>query len=202
MKKNIKKFASLMLALVMAIGLAAPAFAAPADVEPNTFDVEFTIDIQGAKTAHTVKVTEGQSVYDVLESQLKTQLNPQWSKYGDAYILESMAGKGTVAATPEQAEEEGIEPEAWSTLNPGYGLDSVTEKDGKPLYNYVYAGFDWTYTVNGEAPWEGYNPDGTKHQLYMNECVLKANDKVELTYSIVTSEWSTTNPISTVYPYC
>lgn len=201
MKKNIKKFASLMLALVMAIGLAAPAFAAPAE-EPAAADITVTLQLVDAdgnniypagSGAASVTLPAGSSVYDLVTMKFPavkegttTAVNGSaWNTYGDSDYLQTIWCNSTKYATvglPDAPDD--VDVEAWHN---GYGRVDYNKATG--VYTYIYAGYAWMYNVT-----RGGVSDSTVNTTTMNQYVLQQGDAVVLNYKVqISEEWTSTD---------
>lgn len=204
MKKNIKKFAGMMLALVMTFALAAPAFAAePKTAAADTVTVTFDITAYGESLlgeTPTVTVAKGSSVYDALialnDDHSEYKLNPQWADRNS--LLSTEQGQQLMSlqdiAQEPVGKDSGETAEYWSSSMPGYGLVNTTVVDGKTLYHYIYVGNAWKYTVNGKAPVsDKTDSEGNPIEFYMNEYKLNANSTVEIDYNQYTETWSSTD---------
>ncbi|MDR1069497.1 MAG: hypothetical protein LBL37_01745 [Gracilibacteraceae bacterium] len=189
MKKTSKVFA-----IIFAAALALTLFTAPVLADPGTAVIDIYIDGEYYFSLDA-DVEAGTTVYDAINQNAET-LEPVWTLVPDYYVpnvywhvLASLMGAGSDPI----GEASGFEAEAWSTINPGYGLVSVDydENDDPIAYNYVYAGYDWVYSVNGVQP-------GT---LYMDVYDLSDGDVIELSYDLQIWEWTESSPWMPAYPY-
>lgn len=200
-----KKILSLALALVLVLSLSATAFAAPANAT-GTATIEVYIEGDLYMTLDAT-VTAGTTVYDAINQNAET-LEPDWidvPDYFDPTVTHKVASTIMGAGSDPVGEASGIKAKAWSTVNPGYGLMSVDqEEETAPItaYNYVYAGYDWVYLVNGKTPTGTGTIEGDEPvQLYMEECVLKDGDVITLDYDLQVEYWSSSTPWMPAYPY-
>lgn len=185
-----KKVLALALAIVMVFTLSISAFAAPASTATIKVYVEDSLE-----ATETVTVAVGMTVKDALDAKADT-LYPEWKVVANnnpnisattAYALESFYGAGTLPL----GEDSGIPAQYWSTQNPGYGLESMTVDGDTTTYHYIYVGYDWVYTVNGETPVDSVNG----MELYMDQCYITAGDTIELNYDLQIVRWDSTQYI-------
>jgi hypothetical protein len=195
MKKSFKRrLTALLLALAMVMtafagfggaALAGATGTATIDIYVDG-DYYFSVDAD---------VTDGTTVYDAIE-QNASELEPVWTLVPDVdeptilwHAIVSLMGAGSDPI----GEDSGVSAEAWSTVNPGYGLVSVDydEDDNPVLYNYVYAGYDWVYAVNGVQP----------ETQYTDQYELSEGDVVTLSYDLQVEYWSSASPWMPTYPY-
>lgn len=199
-----KKILSLALALVLVLSLSATAFAAPANAT-GTATIEVYVEGDLYMTLDAT-VTAGTTVYDAINQNADT-LEPKWIDVPDYFeptVTHKVASTIMGAGTEPVGEASGIDAEVWSTGNPGYGLMSVDRDEAGQItaYNYVYAGYDWVYLVNGKTPTGSGTIDGGQPvQLYMDECVLKDGDVITLDYNLQVTYWSSSTPWMPAYPY-
>ena len=192
MKKNFKKFASLMLALVMAFALAAPAFAADYATVPVS-DITVSLQLVGKNgniyTKTNVSVSAGTTAYDLVTKYLpEDDTEPDWSEwntYGNSKYLQAIYVNDEFYATePLSAAPAEVKVEAWHN---GYGR--VSYNPDTQEYTYIYAGYAWMYDVTG-----GSLADQNVNELTMNQFVLHDGNTVVLNYNVQISQpWTTTD---------
>lgn len=187
--KSWKKLISLALVLVMALSLSLTAFAAP-----NSGVATIVVNNGETTTVKTITLTDGMTLYTALNNSFAS-MNPDWTDVEDYYTpgvyhkaLRSLTGKSSMPIGAAS----GIEAEAWSTVNPGYGLMSVNKDESGTItgYNYVYVGKDWTYKNEDGDIW-----------VYMDQYVLQPGDIITITYSQQISYWTAPTPQLPAYPY-
>lgn len=186
-----KKVLALALALVMVLCLSVSAFAAPAST------ATIVVNYGGEDLLNeTVTLTAGMTVKDILD-MYADDLELEWDTvanlnpyFGDtAYIVNSIYGVGS---EPLGAAS-GLQAQFWSSAYPGYGIKTVRTVDGETVYDFIYAGNDWVFTVGGEKPVDERTTNPT-YELYVDQYTVQAGDEIALTYQLVTEEWSgTTN---------
>lgn len=182
--KTAKKLTALLLAVVMVLAMSVSAFA----TDNSTATLNVTI-IGSAEPSRTVTLSSTTTIKDAID-QYADELAPVWKEvvnynpnFGDtAYVAETIYGVGT---DPVGADS-GITAQFWSSQYPGYGIESTEIVDGKTLYHYIYVGYDWVYTVNGETPVDATNG----YQLYMDQYTLTSGDTIELTYDLQITQWT------------
>lgn len=188
--KNMRKLLSLVLALMLLLSLSVNAFAAE-----NAATINITVL---GESYITQPINSGDSVKAALES------NPDWEavftgpftdKDGEeAYALQTLMEFGS---DPADGPSSGKTAEAWSTVNPGYGLVGTgTNEAGQTTYTYIYVGYDWTYSVRNAS---GAEVDVS--ELYMNQYIIQDGDVVTVDYAFQDVTWTTTTPLRSTYPY-
>lgn len=182
--RTAKKLTALLLAVIMVFAMSVSAFAA------NTGTATLKVSILGyAEPDRSVTLNGTTTVKDAID-QYASELAPVWKtvtnynpNFGDtAYVAETIYGEGT---TPLGADS-GITAQFWSTQYPGYGIEYTETTSEGTLYHYIYVGYDWVYTVNGDTPVDATNG----YQLYMDQCTLTSGDTIELTYDLQTTTWT------------
>ncbi len=185
MNKTLKKTLALVMAVAMLFALSATAFAA------GTASLQIVLP-SGALTAVSYNIpNNGATVYDAVVTSYASY-TPTWKNVQDWQYpitwkaLTGMTINGITYATRAMTSAErvtyNVPAATWST-NPaydGYGLISVNNG----VYTYIYAGFDWTYKVNGQDVYS-----------YMEAVNLSNNDSVELTYSDQITIWTQNSAI-------
>lgn len=181
MKKTLKRTLAIVMAVAMLFALSATAFAA------GTASLQIVLP-SGAQTAVNYPIPDdGATVYDAVVDKYAAY-SLTWETVTDWYdpditweALTGMTISGVTYATRAMTSSErtayNVQNATWST-NPdysGYGLVSVN--DG--VYTYIYAGFDWTYKVNGQNVYD-----------YMEAVELSDNDSIVLTYSAQITTWT------------
>ena len=198
--KTTKRVLSMVLALMMFFSLSVTAFADTTTTGTASFKL-LVNDVEVTDATDTA-VSAGQSVYAYLVARFGSD---GWYSFEDlngeqAYALSSLTvGENTYtsgAVNGADVNKEGLESVVWSSTRKGYGLKGVEYTNGViTSYTYVYAGSDFVYSVtNG-----GNSVDVS--ELYMNQYTMQPGDEVKLNYGVVVTEWTTSDPISTVYPY-
>lgn len=192
--KTTRRVFTLVLALMMIFSISVTAFA-------ETTDAKISYYVDGAPY-YDFNTTSGISVMDALLSDPDAQavFGPEFTDYygKPAYALLTIMEYGS---EPVNGADYGIDAEAWSTVNPGYGLMSV-DKDANgniTAYNYVYTGYDWVYSVTDA---NGNSVD--VESLYMNQYTIQPGDVVIVDYAFREVYWTQTaaqGPWSTTYPY-
>lgn len=182
--KKFKQATSLILALVMVLCLSISAFAT------NNSTASIVVTVLGEEQfTLPVTVAVGMTVKDALDQNEETletvwkvvpNTNPNISAT-TAYAAETICGFGT----DPQGAASGITAQFWSTKYPGYGIESMTVTSDKTVYHYIYAGYDWVYTVNGNTPVDSTNG----YELYMDQCYITAGDTIELNYDLQITRW-------------
>ncbi len=204
MKKTSKKILAMVLALMMVLSMGATAFAAE---EPEDITVTLSVvnEDPTGEAFEDVDVTlpDGSTIYTLLTEYNRSNGDTGdvlWtttgSTYGDSWYLDSMSYGGADYAT-EPSEKApanyNIAENAWYK---GYGLLSVNKNDdGTTSYTYLYAGYAWTYDVEGNPNHQDVNT------TTMNQFHLSAGDKVVLTYQLQITQWTQDKPYTNVYPY-
>lgn len=212
--KKTRKLSALLLALVMVFSLSVSAFAA----ENATVTLKITVNGQAVET-YSVSVEPGDSVYDVVSSQLGTRAtwteSPADSDYSplpdgsNIHILTTLDGYGSV---PYESTD--LEPYDFydSSTSNDDALDAANielltkypESNGLGMWMgegtgfsndgpyMVYIGYDWMYTLNGATP--GYEIDKPEwdniYQYYMDEAPVAAGDTIELIYGLQITAFS------------
>lgn len=182
--RTAKKLTALLLAVVMVLAMSVSAFA----TDNSTATLKVSV-IGFAEPDRTVTLTGTTTVKDAID-QYASELAPVWKTVTNsnpnfgatAYVAETIYGEGT---TPIGSDS-GITAQFWSSQYPGYGIEYTETTSEGTLYHYIYVGYDWVYTVNGETPVDATNG----YQLYMDQCVLTAGDSIELTYDVQTTRWT------------
>lgn len=187
MKKTMKRTLAIVMAVAMLFALSATAFAA------GTASLQIVYLGTNLQVVGYNIPNDGATVYDAVTATYASY-NPGWETVPDYYVpdleweaLISMTINNqtysTRAMTAAERTTYSVPTATWSN-NPnyeGYGLVSV-DNDG---YTYIYAGFDWTYTVNGTPI---YNH-------YMEDFELSNGDVVVLTYAAQIVTWPQEDPI-------
>lgn len=198
--KNSKKIVALVLAMVMIFALTASALAAT-----NTNSVTVKVTVKGLMHSPTgtnpdateevvictlkpITSTRGNTVYDVINT-----MNDLHAFYGYDPVWKTVKltdSEGTPAGGTAQAlislsntvtTDNGSEYPDY-TYNTWASTNKTTQTyDGSVFqcYKYVYTGYDWVYTVNG-------NTIGDK---YMDQYVLSDGDQIELIYQYQAKAW-------------
>lgn len=188
--KNMRKLLSLVLALMLLLSLSVNAFAAE-----NAATINITVEGEPYIT---------QPIDSAISVKAALQSNPDWEAvFGDpftdiygneAYALISLMEYGS---DPADGPSSGKTAEAWSTVNPGYGLVGTgTNEAGQTTYTYIYVGYDWTYSVRNAS---GAEVDVS--ELYMNQYIIQDGDVVTVDYAFQDVTWTTTTPLRSTYPY-
>lgn len=190
--KKLKKLTAIVLSMMMILSLGATAFAAG----KSDATIEYYVD---GEYYFSEEVDSGISVMAALKAsdQVEADFGPEFTDINGnpAYVLNSMMGAGS---EPGDGPTSGVAAEAWSTVNPGYGLMStVTGADGAiTAYNYVYVGYDWVYSVKDAA---GNAVDVS--DKYMNQYIIQSGDTIVLEYNPQEVYWTTAEPWMSAYPY-
>ena len=191
MARTTRRAFTLVLALMMIFSISVTAFA-------DTTDAKISYYING-EAYYDFDTTSGISVMDALLSDpdAEAEFGPEFmDKYNKpAHVLLTMMG---ASSDPVNGADYGVEAEAWSTANAGYGLVSVDkDADGNiTAYNYVYTGYDWMYSVT-DANGNSVDVD----ELYMNQYTIQPGDVVIVDYAFRDVYWTQTTPWSAAYPY-
>lgn len=190
-----KKLLALALVLVMMFSLSISAFAT--NNGTATIDVLMegvTLFENGPETIlfssdTTVKDVLDEYYADYLELQWKSVINenPRFTVGSTAYVIESIYGTESVG-TPNA---EGVTAQFWSSAYPGYGIVSTELVDGKTLYHYVYAGYDWEFKVNGVHPTDPTYTmaDGTAYEYYADQYTIQNGDVITIEYTYQVIYW-------------
>lgn len=189
--KTAKRLLSLVLMLAMIACLGVTAFA------DNIEAPYFKVVVEDDSNIKYYEATEGESLYDAVEA---TGL-ANWTTVNDYYIagkthkaLVSFDGLGSQGIQNNAVDRAKLSAKGYNydaitwlgSSHPGYGLISTsTNEEGKTVYNYIYAGYDWTYTSN------------TTGQIWQYMCcyIVGADEIITLSYNFNVSTWSTTDPI-------
>lgn len=189
--KTTNRILSLVLALVMLMSFSVTAFA-----DTTTATIDYYI---AGEYYYSVPASAGDSVMEALlsDSDAEAEFSPQFTdKYGKpAFALLSLM---ETTSEPVNGADYGVDAEAWSTTNAGYGLVSV-ERDSEgniTAYNYVYTGYDWMYSVKNAS-----GADVDVSELYMNQYILQPGDVVKVDYNFQEVYWTATEPMLASYPY-
>lgn len=188
--KMAKRILSLVLVLVMFASLSVTAFA-------TTNGASLVINVEG-EYYFDLPIDSGISLMAAMQSKADLEAvftGPFADVNGnDAYALTSMMGYG---ADPLDGPTSGETAEAWSTVNPGYGLVGTSAgENGETVYTYIYVGNDWKYTVKNAS---GANVD--VRSLYTNQYTIQDGDVVTFDYNKQVETWTTTSPMMPTYPY-
>ncbi len=179
MKKTLKRTLAIVMAVAMLFALSVSVFAAGS---VSMQIVLFSYEMDAEQFNY---LNNNTTVYDAVVATYGTY-SPSWKPGITPKILTGMTiDENAYVSRAMDADERvafNVPTATWSN-NPdyaGYGL--ISEVNG--VYTYIYAGFDWTYTVNGNPVYD-----------YMNEYNLSNGDVVVLTYSEQIVTWPQENPI-------
>ena len=191
---NMRKFVAVLLSVVMVFAMNVGAFAAT--------NATATIQVYNGTTTYipdsstTFTITSGMTAKDALDLYAATLAVMTWKEVqnynpgftGSGYVVEKIKG---ISGAPVGSAS-GISAEFWSTTFPGYGIESITGTGDDKVYNFIYVGDDWEFTVNGEVPEDPDNTmaDGTPYQLYMNQYTVQSDDEIAVSYERQILRWS------------
>lgn len=211
--KNMRRFASLLLALVLALSLSVSAFAADAgtatlEIKINGTDVLVsTVDVGTKTTVYDLVMacslgntsTWTQTPPDADYSPLRDEDSVLYDPTAQALIMTSLDGRSEVKYDCDYDEYSPEDTPELNSINSQI-LEKYPESGGLGMYYeegifftanmqyMVYVGYDWTYTVNGSRPGVATGSSSIYDgffEYYMNEAQVKSGDDVQITYGLV-----------------
>lgn len=187
--KKIRRWLSIVLAMVMVLSMNVAAFAeesegatsgtASVTIHGSESTIAFTTSADmtlrqaliNAKANNTITALDWKQVSDWQDASL--------THYALIQINDDIAETGT-SADLENTDFSSLTEENAVEGHPGYYLVSQSGN----TYHYVYVGYDWTYTVNDAEVYD-----------YMCCHTLNAGDVVDITYSLTVSDWTQTGSL-------
>jgi hypothetical protein len=172
-RKILAALVTVAMALTLVVSFGAPAFAAAEDADITVelywevFDTPYGYYGE-SDGPYEMVVAEGTTLKDAIDLNFGT-----YGEYGDWGVVWDPS-YDVVTQAPIWY--------LWSFIGCDSTLDYQTATS--------YAGWDWTYTVNGNTPTFGDTlPDGSPHEKTMDQYILVNGDDIVLTYDYYVSNF-------------
>lgn len=165
MKKQIRRFFAVVMALTMVFAMSASAFAAT-DAGSATLNIYIVDESTGTGTCvDTMSVEAGQSVFDAINTL--DYYEPKWQPGTDIFDGSETQYLASFVGYP-----------SFVNVDYFYNPDPNKESWSKD--------WGWMYTVDDAMP---AFPDDPNHGMAMNQYTIQAGDSIDVAYTLTETTW-------------